>query len=95
MIYPIHIYGSPVLRGETKEVTGDFPNLKQFIDDMFETMYAADGVGLAAPQIGKDVRIFVVDVSGFAKSDPAAAGYKRAFINAEIYEESDEEVLMK
>ncbi len=94
MIYPIHIYGSSVLRGEAKEVVADFPGLKQFIADMFETMYAADGVGLAAPQVGKDLRIFVVDASGFAKVDPAAAGYKRAFINAEIYEESDEEILM-
>lgn len=94
MVYPVYIYGSPVLRAETEEVGKDYPELKKLVDDMFETMYAAEGVGLAAPQIGKDLRMFVVDVSPFGKSDPAAADYKRVFINPEIYEESEMEVLM-
>ena len=94
MIYPIYIYGSPVLREEAKDIAKDFPELKALVEDMFETMYAAEGVGLAAPQIGKAIRMFVVDVSGFAKHDPKAAGYKRVFINPEIYEESEEDILM-
>lgn len=94
MIYPIYIYGSPVLRAEAKDIDKDYPELGKLAEDMFETMYEAEGVGLAAPQIGKDIRMFVVDVSGFAKYDPKAADYKRVFINPEIYEESDEEVLM-
>ena len=61
---------------------------------MFDTMYASEGVGLAAPQIGKSLRLFVVDTSPFGQYDPSAAGYKRVFVNPEITEESDEEVLM-
>lgn len=94
MIYPIYIYGSPVLRAEAEEVGREYPELQKLVDDMFETMYHSNGVGLAAPQIGKSLRMFVVDVSAFAKQDPSAADYKRAFINPEIYEYSDEEVLM-
>lgn len=94
MIYPIYIYGSPILRKEAVEIDRDFPELKKLAEDMFETMYAAEGVGLAAPQIGKDIRVFVVDVSGFAKADPAAAGFRRVFINPEIIDYSEEEILM-
>ena len=94
MIYPIYIYGSPVLRNECEEIGRDFPDLTKLVEDMFETMYASDGVGLAAPQIGKNLRLFVVDTEPFASQDPTAAGYKRAFINPEIVEESDVEVLM-
>ncbi len=94
MIYPIYIYGSPVLRADNIDVPRDFPDLPQLAADMFETMYESSGVGLAAPQIGKNLRMFVVDVSPFAEHDPAAAGFKRVFVNPEIYEESDEEILM-
>lgn len=94
MIYPIYIYGSPVLRADNSDVQRDFPDLPQLAADMFETMYESSGVGLAAPQIGKNLRMFVVDVSPFAEQDPAAAGFKRVFVNPEIYEESDEEILM-
>ena len=94
MIYPIYIYGSPVLRNECEEIGRDFPDLTKLVEDMFETMYASDGVGLAAPQIGKNLRLFVVDTEPYASQDPTAAGYKRAFINPEIVEESDVEVLM-
>lgn len=86
MIYPIYIYGSPVLRNECEEIGRDFPDLTKLVEDMFETMYASDGVGLAAPQIGKNLRLFVVDTEPFASQDPTAAGYKRAFINPEIVE---------
>ena len=94
MVFPIYIYGSPVLRGENEDVARDFEGLEQFVADMFETMYASSGVGLAAPQVGRNLRMFVVDVSPFAEHDPAAADYKRVFINPEIYEESDVEILM-
>lgn len=94
MIYPIYIYGSPVLRKMAEPVPEDYPELKKFVADLFETMYASDGVGLAAPQVGRDVRIFVVDASIYADQDAGLAQFKRAFINPEIYERSDEEVLM-
>ena len=94
MIYPIYIYGSPVLREECMEVEREYPELEKLVSDMFDTMYASEGVGLAAPQIGKSLRLFVVDTSPFGQYDPSAAGYKRVFVNPEITEESDEEVLM-
>ncbi len=94
MIYPIYIYGSPILRTEAAEVEENYPGLEALAADMFETMYASEGVGLAAPQIGKSLRMFVVDASPFAKADPAAAGFKRVFVNPEIYEESEEEVVL-
>ena len=65
MILPIVAYGDPVLRKETEEIDKDYPDLDILLEDMFETMYAAKGVGLAAPQIGKAIRIFIVDASGF------------------------------
>lgn len=93
MIYPIYVYGSPVLRREVELIQSDFPELDKLIDDMFETMYSADGVGLAAPQIGKSLSLFVVDASPWAEEDPSLAEFKHAFINAEIYEHSQEEGL--
>lgn len=94
MIYPIYIYGSSVLRKESEDVAENYPELKQLVEDMFATMYASDGVGLAAPQIGKDIRLFVVDGSPMADLDSSADGYKRVFINPEIYYESENEVFM-
>ncbi len=94
MIYPIYIYGSSVLRSESADLEKDFPELEKLAADMFDTMYASDGVGLAAPQIGKSLRMFVADASPLADDDPKAAGFKRVFVNPEIYEESDTEVLM-
>lgn len=94
MIYPIYIYGSSVLRNECVEVGREYPELDKLVSDMFDTMYASEGVGLAAPQIGKSLRMFVVDASPFGQYDPTAVNYKRVFINPEIIDESDEEVLM-
>lgn len=94
MIYPIYIYGSQVLRDQAVEIEPDFDDLEQFVADMFETMYASDGVGLAAPQIGRSLRMFVVDTAPMGDDDPDALNFKHAFINPEIYEESDSEVLM-
>ena len=94
MVYPIYIYGSSALRNESVDIEKDYPELDKLIDDMFETMYASNGVGLAAPQIGKNLRLFIVDVTPMGDEDPAAKDFKRVFINPEIYEESDMEVLM-
>ncbi len=94
MIYPIYVYGSHVLRDETKEITKDYPDIKKLAADMFETMYSANGVGLAAPQIGLAIRMFVIDITPYADEDPAYAEFKKVFINPEIYWESDEEVSM-
>ncbi|HIW19632.1 MAG TPA: peptide deformylase, partial [Candidatus Alistipes pullicola] len=61
MILPIYIYGSTVLRNESVDITPDYPDLSRFVADLWETMYEADGVGLAAPQVGRNIRVFVVD----------------------------------
>jgi peptide deformylase len=82
------------LREECAEVERGYPELEKLVSDMFDTMYASEGVGLAAPQIGKSLRLFVVDTSPFGQYDPTAADYKRVFINPRITEESDEEVLL-
>ncbi|CAM1341059.1 peptide deformylase [Tenacibaculum amylolyticum] len=98
MILPIVAYGDPVLRKVGKEIDKDYPNLAELIANMKETMYNASGVGLAAPQIGKDIRLFVIDASPFAEDDDlseedrkALADFNRVFINAKIVEEEGEE----
>ena len=90
MILPIYAYGQPVLRKQSVDITKDYPDLKQLIADMYETMYAAKGVGLAAPQIGKDIRLFVVDTLQLDKKNQTAVGFKKAFINAQMLDESGE-----
>lgn len=106
MILPIVAYGDPVLKKEAEEISKDFPDLQKLIADMYETMYHASGVGLAAPQVGKSIRMFIVDGSPFAEDDddehddddegpdPRAVGienFKKVFINPIIEEESGEE----
>jgi peptide deformylase len=88
MIYPIVVYGSPLLRRVSKEIERDDPDLPKLIDDMFETMYVSDGIGLAAPQIGKSIRLFVIDGTAMAEDDPSLEGFKKVFINPQIIEES-------
>lgn len=95
MIYPIYIYGQPVLRKETEEIPADQPELGQLISDMFDTMYAANGVGLAAPQIGKSMRLFVIDATPYGEDDSSLADFKKAFVNADIYERSEKTVTME
>ncbi|MGB4293300.1 MAG: peptide deformylase [Bacteroidales bacterium] len=94
MIYPVVVYGHPVLKKVAAEVEKDYPGLKQLIDDMFETMYAAEGVGLAAPQIGKSIRVFVIDGAPLAEDEPEFANFKRVFINPKIIEKDGELVPM-
>ena len=89
MILPIYIYGHPILRKEAKDIDASYPNLKELIDNMFETMYNADGVGLAAPQIGLDDRIFIIDLSPLAdEENPEYKDLKKVFINAHIISRS-------
>lgn len=95
MVLPIYIYGREELRTPTHEVSLEDNTLPKLIDDMFETMYASDGVGLAAPQIGRSLRLFVVDASPLNDIYPETATFKRAFINPIILESSKEEVLME
>lgn len=92
MILPIYTYGQAALRKETHEIDANYPKLKDVIDNMFETMYRADGVGLAAPQVGLDVRLFIVDLEVLAEDDPKFAGFKKVFINPKIVEFSEEKV---
>jgi peptide deformylase len=103
MVLPIVVYGDPVLRKKCVDIDKDYPNLEQFIKDMYETMYEANGVGLAAPQVNKAIRLFVVDASPFAEVDEDEEpeftaeemkqmnGFKKTFINAQILEEVGEE----
>lgn len=93
MIYPIYVYGQPVLRQVAREIGPDYPGLAQLIADMFETMKASDGVGLAAPQIGLSIRLFVIDATSMADEDPALKDFRKVFINAKIIERSGEETL--
>jgi len=90
MILPIVAYGDPVLKREAEEIETSDSNLQQLIDDMIETMRHAEGVGLAAPQIGKSIRLFVVDASPFAEEDPELKNFQRIFINPILVEESGE-----
>ncbi len=90
MILPIYAYGQPVLRKKAQAIEKDCPDLEKLIEDMIETMYAAKGVGLAAPQIGKDIRLFVIDTVQLNKKDENFVGIKKVFINAEVLEESGE-----
>lgn len=98
MILPIRAYGDPVLKKVAQDIEPGHPGLKQLIADMFETMYAANGVGLAAPQIGQSIRLFIVDASPFAEDedgnpteDAHLKDFKRVFINPYIVEEEGEE----
>ncbi len=90
MIYPIVTYGSQILRNVSEDIDQSYPNLEKLITDMFLTLDDCSGVGLAAPQIGKNIRLFIVDCTPWADDNPELAEYKKVFINAEIYEDSEE-----
>ncbi len=92
-IKPIVAYGDPVLKKKAQPAGQDDPQLHELITDLWDTMYNAQGVGLAAPQIGKSVRIFVIDATPFAEEEPELEGFKKVFINAEILEENGKEWL--
>ena len=84
MIQPIYIYGHPVLRQEAEDIEPDYPGLQKLISDMWETMYNADGVGLAAPQIGKPIALIVIDGSVLADTFPECTDSKMVIINPEL-----------
>jgi peptide deformylase len=92
MILPIYTYGQPVLRQEAKMLAKDYPDLKRLINDMFDTMYNAEGIGLAAPQIGLSIRLLVIDAGAVSDNYPESKGFKRVMINPEITEFSDDTV---
>ena len=95
MIYPIYIYGMPVLRKVAEEVPSNYPDLPKLAEDLFKTMHNADGCGLAAPQIGISIRMFVVDLTVMAdESHPEFKDAKRVFINPHIVEVGDEDKSM-
>ncbi|UJH66833.1 peptide deformylase [Allomuricauda sp. SCSIO 65647] len=98
MILPIIAYGDPVLRKKATAITDGYPKLTELIENMWDTMYNASGVGLAAPQIGKPIRLFMVDATPFADDEDLSEeeqkqldGFKRVFINAQIQEETGKE----
>lgn len=90
MILPVTLYGDPVLRKVTPDIDKDYPNLDALIENMFETMYHAEGVGLAAPQVGLNIRLFVADATILADEDPQLKDFKKAVINPQIIERNDE-----
>lgn len=87
MILPIVAYGDAVLKKKAQPIPKDYPKLQEVIADMFATMYNAKGVGLAAPQIGLSIRLFVVDASPFAEDEELLRGFKKIFINARVLNE--------
>lgn len=95
MILPIYIYGQPVLRKESADIEKDYPNLKELLANMFETMEEANGVGLAAPQIGLNIRVVVIDLDVLSEDFPEYKGFKKGFINPHIieYDETNTESL--
>lgn len=95
MILPIYLYGQPALRKVAHNIDKDYPNSDELIQNMFETMYNADGVGLAAPQVGLDIRLFVIDLEPLAEDEPKYKGFKKVFINAEIIEETGEDISLQ
>ena len=98
MILPIVAYGDPILKKKAVDIPEDYPNLQELIANMWETMYNAYGVGLAAPQVGLSIRLFVIDASGFAEDDELSEeeknelkNFKKVFINPKIIEENGDE----
>lgn len=93
MTLPIYIYGQPVLRKVSEDIDKDYPELKQLIENMFETLTVSDGVGLAAPQIGLNIRLAVIDLDVLSEDLPEYKDFRKAYINPEIleYDKSEED----
>ncbi|WP_321998071.1 peptide deformylase [Draconibacterium orientale] len=94
MKYPVTVYGDPLLRKKAQTIEKDHPKLDEIIENMWETMYYSDGVGLAAPQVGLSIRLFVIDASSGAEEEPELEGFKKVFINPEIIETKGDEWTM-
>lgn len=91
MILPIYIYGQPVLRKVAEDITPDYPELKELINNMYETLDSSNGIGLAAPQIGLAIRLVVIDLDVLSDDLPEYKGFRHAFINPHILEYDDTE----
>ena len=92
MILPIYTYGQQALRKVSVDIDAEYPNLKELIANMFETLTASDGVGLAAPQIGKDIRLAAIDLDVLAEEYPEYKDFRKAYINPHIVEYDDSEM---
>ncbi len=92
MLLPIYLYGQPVLRKTAEKVTADYPDLKAVIENMFATLSNAQGVGLAAPQVGLALRVFVIDATPAADDYPECTDFRRCMINPEIVDRSEDTV---
>ena len=95
MILPIYTYGLQALREETEAVDRNYPDLKELVINMFETMYNAEGVGLAAPQVGRTIQLLIIDGDVLSDDYPECKGFKRVMINPEIHDFSDETITME
>lgn len=95
MILPIYTYGQPVLRKETQEIDANYPQLKELIGNMFETLTKSEGVGLAAPQIGLDIRLAIIDLDVLSEDFPEYKDFRKAYINPHIIDEGEETVSME
>jgi len=95
MILPISAYGNPILRKETEDIDENYPNLPALLENMFDTMKNAEGVGLAAPQIGLNIRLFIIDLSCLSDENPEYADYRKVMINPEIVEMLGDDVSME
>lgn len=91
MILPIYTFGQPVLRKVARDIEADCPELKQLIANMWETLASSEGIGLAAPQIGRDIRLVVIDLDLLKEDMPQYEGYKHVFVNPHILEYDDTE----
>lgn len=91
MVYPIVAYGHPILRKVAEDIDSNYPDLDQFIANMFETMYSSNGVGLAAPQVNRSIRLFVIDTTPYKEDYPGEQNMKRVFINAKILDETGDD----
>ena len=92
MILPIYTYGQPVLRKVAEDITADYPELDKFIRDMYDTLADSEGIGLAAPQVGKAIRVVVIDLDVLSEDYPEYKGFKRTFINPHIIEVDDSDM---
>ena len=90
MKLPIYVYGEPVLRQVAEDITPEYPELKQLIANMYETLENAEGVGLAAPQIGLPIRLVVIDLRDLADDYPEYKDFRKTYINARVIEGSEE-----
>ena len=91
MILPIYTYGQPVLRKVAQDIDKDYPELKELIANMWETLASSEGIGLAAPQIGLPIRVVVIDLDLLKEDFPEYAGFKKVYINAHIEDYDDSE----